>query len=139
MWLSRPLLSFKRDESASVHCACSRAERCIERHSGRCDNVFPKGLNGAVLHWCPMLCISLPLEAAGAFVSQWVSVSEWAQGHGWLMNDYVFITIPVPQSHHRDIHSPLQVSEKLHRHPGSQIRRVRGDSAVPSFSGDNGG
>lgn len=36
------------------------------------------------------------------------------------MNDYVFITIPVPQAHHRDIHSPLQVSERLHRHPGSR-------------------
>ncbi|KAJ4935544.1 hypothetical protein JOQ06_017076 [Pogonophryne albipinna] len=45
------------------------------------------------------------------FVSQWVSVCEWEQCHGWLMNDCVFITIPGPLSPQRDIQSPLQVSE----------------------------
>ncbi|TNN62102.1 TNF receptor-associated factor 4 [Liparis tanakae] len=46
---------------------------------------------------------------------RWVSVSEWEQRHGWLMNDCVFISVPVPPSHHRDAHSPLQVDG----HPGS--------------------
>lgn len=42
------------------------------------------------------------------------------------MNDCVFFTMPVPQSHHRDIHSPPQVSERLHRHPGSRSGEFRG-------------
>lgn len=51
------------------------------------------------------------------------------------MNDCVFAAVPVPRSHHRDIHSPPQVSLKkgLRGLPGTQIRRVvPGDSAVPS-------
>lgn len=54
------------NESSSVHCECSRAGRCIERLLGGCDGAFLPALNGAVLHWCPVLCVSLPLEAAGA-------------------------------------------------------------------------
>lgn len=60
------------------------------------------------------------------FVSQWVSVSEWAQSHGWLMNDFVFLAIPIPQSHHWDIHSPLRRCLKAARAFWVQIRRVRG-------------
>lgn len=57
------------------------------------------------------------------FVSLWVSVCEWERCHGWLMNDCVF----VPRSHQRDIHCPLQVSEKgLRGHPESRSGEFEG-------------
>lgn len=42
------------------------------------------------------------------------------------MNGCVFITSPVPQSQRRDIQSPPQVSERLHRHPGSRSGEFSG-------------
>lgn len=82
------------------------------------------------------LCVALVLNVvcksatwgSCGFVSQWVS--EWEQCHGWLMNDCVFITIP--PSHHRDAHSPLQVSAGCTGILGPDPGSLAGVSAVPS-------
>lgn len=47
------------------------------------------------------------------------------------MNDCVFIAVPVPQSHHRDIHSPPQVSEGYAGILGPDPEEFGGDSACP--------
>ena len=60
-----------------------------------------------------MLCVSLPLRAAGALCLSGYLCLEWERCHGWLMNARVSIAVPDPRPHHRDIHSPSppQVSE----------------------------
>lgn len=73
-----------------------------------------------------MLGVTLPLRAAG---SLWLSGYLYLNGEpclGWLMNDSVFITMAVSQSHHRDFHILPQVSERLCRIPGSTSGEFRG-------------
>lgn len=84
---------------------------------GHADGGMQRGAFSLGLNWS---CVALVSDAlfksatpsSWVFVSQWVSVSEWDLCHGWLMNDCVFAGMPVPRSHHRDIHSPPQVSLK---------------------------
>lgn len=63
-----------------------------------------------------MLCISLPLKAAGPFVSQWVSVSKWDWSHGRSMNGCCPSRSSVP---------PLRLSQAL------QVSRDRTDILGP--------
>lgn len=87
---------------------------------------FSLGLNWSCVALASNALFKSATPSSWVFVSQWVSVSEWDRCHGWLMNDCVFATVPIPHFHHRDIHSPLQVSPEkgLRGLPGTQIRRV---------------
>lgn len=81
----------------------------VHAEGGTQNHLSLQELSGALVSG--LVCRSAA-HSSWVFVSLWVSVSEWEPRHGWLMNGSVSISTAVPQSHHRDIHSLLQVSQK---------------------------
>lgn len=74
---------------------------------GTQNHLSLQGPNGALVSG--PVCSSAA-QSSWVFVSLWVSVSEWEPRHGWLMNDSVSVATAILESHHRDVHSLLQVS-----------------------------
>lgn len=86
-----------------------------------------------------MLCVSLPLEAAGALcLSGYLYLNGSNAMDGWWMT---VCSLPSPSLSPitETFTVPRRCPKKAAQASWVQIRRVRGDSAVPSFSGDNGG